>query len=293
MDWNDIRYVLSVAEQGTLQAAAAELGVNHTTVWRRIQALEKSMGTQLFITNRNGYRLTDAGSEVLAHAKAMSANVDAIDRIMSGQTKELSGLLRVTAPFSMANQIIPSLVKEFQDQYPTIRFEILSKNSALDLERREADIAFRATNDVPDNLIGRELGFSKWSLYISPNLYDGGALSLDEIAQFPIIGYREFTAPSGLWFEKTFKHISKAVTCTAIETAATCARLGMGVALLPQVSVEGLTEIYTLPNKFGASIWLLTHRELRSSARLKAFWDFVVAKNEAQTLFDLSPPLFR
>ena len=284
MDWNDIRFVLAVAEQGTLQAAARELGVNHTTVWRRIQALEKSIGSQLLIGDRQGYRLTDTGEEVIAYARAMSANVDAIGRITSGKTTEMKGLIRLTAPLLMASQTIPALVQEFQQQHPAVQFEILSKNNTLDIERREADIAIRATNNVPANLIGRKLGFSRWSLYAHPSMQVNTS-SLEELAQLPLIGYRDFNAPAARWYAQQFKGIPKAVTCSGIETALACAKLGMGIALLPHSGTEGLQELYQLPDEFGAGIWLLTHKELRSSARIKAFWDFVLEKNEQQSLY--------
>ena len=284
MDWNDIQLILTIAEQSTLHRAAEMLKINHSTVWRRIQAIEKSIGTPIFIADRNGYRLTPVGQEVIEHASAMSANMAAIDRVITGQNQSLSGLIKLTTPTFSSNNLFANLIKEFRQQYPQITFELLTDGAALDLEKREADIAIRAANQVPDNLIGRELGQSTWSLVISDQLHQGGELSLDEIAELPLIGYINFKPPAVQWYEATFSQRTKVVYCNDVEHARTCALAGIGVALMPMVYDESLTTIYTLPNQFNTKVWLLAHKDLRTSAKIKAFWDFILLKHQQQGL---------
>jgi DNA-binding transcriptional LysR family regulator len=278
MNWNDVRFILAVAEHGTLHDAAQALSVSHTTVWRRIQTLEKNIGAQLFISDRQGYRLTDIGKEVLQHAKTVSDNMDAIDRVINGQGTELKGLIRLTAPFQATNTLLPSLLKEFQSMYPQIRFEILLANAELDLEKREADIAIRGTQNVPGNLIGRCLGKTMWSLYVSDELYTGKLLSIDEIKTLPMIGYQNFNTQAGRWYADTFKDVPKVVTCSELDNGRSFADVGMGVALLPSGVDNNLNEIYRLPEALGSELWLLTHKEMRTSAKIKAFWDFLLKK---------------
>lgn len=204
MKWNDIPFVLAIAEYGTLQEAAQALNVNYTTVWRRIQGLEKEMGAQLFIGGRKGYEPTQIGREVIHYARSISDNMNAIERVISGQNTELKGLIRITAPAQAINTLLPSTLKIFQTLYPQIQLDIVLGNEALDLEAREADIAIRVTHQVPSNLIGRCLGKVGWSLYVHRDLHSGGWLFVDDIKQLPMIGYHDFKAPAGRWYEQQF-----------------------------------------------------------------------------------------
>jgi DNA-binding transcriptional LysR family regulator len=254
------------------------LSVNHTTVWRRLQALEKSMGAQLFISDRHGHQLTDVGKQIIHHAQTVADNMESIERIVSGDKTELSGVIRLTAPVHATNTLFPRLLKEFQLLYPQIRFELLLDNAELDIEKREADIAIRGTHKVPENLIGRCIGKTNWSLYVSDELYQGRLMSLEEIKQLPLIGYSHFNNPAGKWHADTFKEVTKTVVCGGLENGRGFAEVGMGVALLPSNMETSLREIYKLPEELGAELWLLTHQEMRTSAKIKALWDFMLEK---------------
>jgi len=288
MEWNDIRFILAIANHGTLHEAAAHLKVNHSTVWRRIQSLEKSFETQIFLVGRNGYTLTEAGGGVIEHARAMSANMNAIERVISGQNKELKGLIKLTAPAVVANGILPKLIKEFRDDHPAINFELLVDGAALSLEKREADIAFRFTNNVPDDVIAHELGLSSWSLMISKELYQGEKLTLDELKGWPLIGYVDFQTPAAQWFDAIFHESTKVISCNDVSHALSCAREGLGVALLPIPYESSLTTVYNLPSHFNLKGWLIAHKDLRTSAKIKAFWDFILNKHKKNNILDLA-----
>lgn len=278
MNWSDVRIVLAVAEHGTLQQAAEALKVNHTTVWRRLQALEKNIGAQLFIGDRQGHQLTDVGKKIIHHAQTVADNMESIERIVSGDKTDLAGVIRLTAPVHATNTFLPSVLKEFQALYPQIRFEMLLDNAELDIEKREADIAIRGTHKVPDNLIGRCIGKSSWSLYVSDELYQGRLMSIEEVKALPLIGYSHFNNPAGKWHAETFKDVTKTVICSGLENGRAFAEVGMGVALLPSKMDTSLREIYKLPEELGAELWLLTHQEMRTSAKIKALWDFLLEK---------------
>ncbi|MDN3648674.1 LysR family transcriptional regulator [Reinekea marina] len=284
MNWNDIRFILAIAEFGKLQEAAEAMKVSHTTVWRRIQALEKGIGAQLFVSDRQGYRLTDIGEQVIRHAKNVSDSMDAIDEIVSGQKTELKGLIRITVPLQAANTFLPSVLKEFRTLYPQIQFEVIQSNVQLDLERREADIAIRGTNKAPDNLVGRCLGRTNWSLFVHDEYYEGRLMSLEEIKRLPLIGYQTASTPSLRWYDSAFQECPKAILCNGIDEGQGFAEAGLGVALLPTNGDNALNEIYTLPERFGVELWLLTHKEMRNSAKIRAFWEFLLAKLEQHEL---------
>lgn len=276
MNWNDVRFLLAVAEHGTLHQAAEALRVSHTTVWRRVQSLEKQVGAQLFISDRQGYRLTDVGKEVIHHAQTISDNMDAIDRITTGQSTELKGVIRLTAPAQATNNLLPGILKKFQSRYPQIRFEVLLANTELDLEKREADIAIRGTSNVPDNLIGRCLGKTTWSLFVHKDLYEGDMIDVEDIKNLPIIGHRQVLSSAARWYEHAFEDVPKTVICNDLDSAKGFAEVGMGVTLLPTNEETPMTEIFRLPEQYGAELWLLTHKEMRTSAKIKAFWDFLL-----------------
>ncbi|GIU06110.1 LysR family transcriptional regulator [Shewanella sp. c952] len=288
MDWNDIRFILAIANYGTLHEAAAHLKVNHSTVWRRIQSLEKSFATQIFLVDRNGYTLTKAGEGVIEHARAMAANMDAIERVISGQNKELKGLIKLTAPAVFANGVLPKLIKEFRSIHPAINFELHVDGTALSLEKREADIAFRFTNNVPDDVIAHELGLSSWSLMISKELYQGEKLTLDELKEWPLIGYVDFQTPAAQWFDAMFHESAKVISCNDVSHALSCAREGLGVALLPISHESSLTTVYTLPSQFNIRGWLISHKDLRTSAKIKTFWDFILNKHKESNIIYLA-----
>lgn len=287
MDWNDIKYVLAIAETGNLHAAAKSLKVNHTTVWRRVQLLEKTFESQIFITGRKGYHLTDAGKKIIKMAKTMETNLDSIERVLKGQSQDLKGVIRVTAPPTLGALNFPAnLIREFRELYPDIHFELNLSNQVLDIERREADIAFRAGLNNSDNLIGHQLGSESWYLMVSNASYKGDFLPLKEICNWPLIGYHNFKPQAVTWFNNTFKDNEIVLKCNDVASATSCVRAGIGIGLLPFSEFPGLTAIYKLPKEYDSTFWLLTHKELRQSAKIKAFWDFVVKRSATKPLVD-------
>lgn len=284
MNWNDVKFVLAVHEHGTLPEAAEALQVNHTTVWRRIQSLEKEIGAQLFLNDRQGYRLTDVGMDVIHYAKNVADNMDAIDRLVTSQSKELEGVIRLTAPSQAANDLLPSLLKEFQTLYPQIQFELILDNAKLDLEKREADVAIRGAEKVPDNLIGRCLGRISWSLFVHEELYPGRLMTIDEIKQLPMIGYQGFQSPAGRWYSEYFGNVPKTIICSEPDQGQGFAEAGMGVALLPSYIETSSKKIFVLPQECGIDLWLLTHKEMRTSLKIKTFWEFLLQQLEEDNL---------
>jgi molybdate transport repressor ModE-like protein len=143
MDWDYLRYFLAVATTGSLLQAARKLGVNHSTVFRRINRLEEIIGVRLFDRLSEGYRLTQAGEQLLSHTERIGSEVDLLQLELSGQDIKPSGVVRVTAPENLAYQYLPTYLTSFAQAYPDIMLEIVVGSERLDLTRREADIAVR------------------------------------------------------------------------------------------------------------------------------------------------------
>ncbi|WP_444912218.1 LysR family transcriptional regulator [Microbulbifer sp. PAAF003] len=285
MDWNDLKVVIALAEKGTLKAASRQLNVNSTTVWRRIQQLESKLSTQLFIVSRRGYQLTEAGRTVLDSAKRMESLADGILIQSSLQHDKVQGLIRVTAPSTMATTTLPEWVSEFRRPFPDVEFEILESEQALVIEHRDADIAIRASHTAPENLIARKMRDVNLSIYASEDFLKASGYNapfkLSEIEHLTAIDYVHLDNPAVLWYQKRIKHNAKSIYCNSITTALNAALNDQGIALLPTDDSYDLVELYRLDAKYNSSLWILANKDLRNTARIKAFWDFLITKMES------------
>ena len=158
MNWDDLKIFLAVAEAPSMRAAAKQLKVSHTTVSRRIECLEESLGTRLFDRRSDGYRLTDAGQDLLPIALQTDDSLHAFDRSVAGRDSALEGQVCVTIPDALAVSLFMPLFLSFMDENPGIQIKVHDSLQIFDLSRREADVAIRFTNNPPDHLIGRRLG---------------------------------------------------------------------------------------------------------------------------------------
>lgn len=241
MRWDDLKYLLAVAEGGGLAPAARALGVDASTVSRRLAALEQDLGVELVVRSPEGMSLTDAGAATAAVAREVEAMLAALaERIASGRT-ETNGHVRISATDTFAARVMRALAP-LHAQHPALTIEVVSANAAADLRRREADIALRFFREEHDGLAMRKLGHMGWSLYASPAYLarcpQGGHGLLEGHA---IIGYvdelKRATGPRWL-----FEHASPEATrmrCNGPRAALEAALADIGVALLPCYLVEG------------------------------------------------------
>ncbi|PMK03378.1 LysR family transcriptional regulator [Vibrio sp. 10N.261.55.A7] len=279
MDWNDLRYVIAIAEQGNLKAAASSLGVNHSTAWRRVQALEQQLGCQIFIADRQGYRLTDTGIEVLESARKVALHVETIQLRTSINKQDMEGLIRITAPNTVASRSIPRMIAMFNQIYPLIEFQIIEDVGDLDLGKREADLAIRANVAAPNNLIARKLKKAPWGFFAHPDIIPKKPMDLELLKQQPLIGYSGLDTRAVRWLRQHVSSGPYSITCNHVETAKGCALNKLGFALLPSLMSTELEEVYRLPDECSGFMWLLAHPEMRNVVRVKAFWDFLLEQN--------------
>ncbi len=168
MNWDDLRFFLAVCRNGSVTGAGKALGVNHTTVARRIAALEKSIGTRLFNHSRGGYEMTQAAENMVERAMQMEEITQAIDRDVFGKDAELSGPLKLTVSHDVAERLLIHRLCVFRNAYPKIQLDLLTTTGLVDLAAREADIAVRLTDKPPDYLVGREVLPMRHGVYASP-----------------------------------------------------------------------------------------------------------------------------
>lgn len=282
MDWNHLNVMVALAEQGTLKAAAEQLDLNTSTVWRQVQNLEKTLGSQLFIAGKSGYALTDVGRSVLEHARQVSAHIEAIKTQSCAQHASMQGLIRITGPENMVRKLLPPLVNEFRNENPGVEFELIEDAAALNLVRREADLALRITETPPDEVIAKKIGRVQWAVYGHKKLVAGRKFTLQTISELPFVDYHDVPAQGVRWFQNNIKPRLRPVRCNSVSSAAHCAALGMGFVLLPDNENWDLEKVISLPEEAASNFWILAHPEMRNALRISAFRRFLIDKLTAQ-----------
>ena len=281
LSWDEFRLVKSVAEARSLVGAAEILGVNHSTVFRRLAALEQAVGARLFERSRAGYEPTVAGEEMIALASTMAESILEFERRVAGRDIKPTGELSVTTPEAIGQHFMPAIIAQFQSQNPGIVVELILSNQSLNLSRRDADIAIRLTNDPPETLVGRRICTGRWRLYCRRDLFaELGAEAIDSVS---FIGFTDgFGPPLGRrWIEANIRPARMVAHANSTHCMLQMAVQGLGATLLPCFLGDGrpdLTRVGPLLPELDLGLWMLTHSDLRRSARVRAFMDFVGAE---------------
>ena len=280
LDWNDLRLILAIARTGSLAGAARQLGINHSTVFRRLNACEQAMGVRVFDRLPEGYIASAAGEEVLRHAESAEQAVLGLERAVSGRDFRLSGRLRVTTAPALATDYLAAYVADFRTQYPEIEIEIAVGDRDYDLARREADVALRASTQPPDYLVGTRVLGLRWHVYAGEAYLArrDPPLSTAELNGHDLIGADPslLRLPVFGWMEKHIDASCIVARSNHLDTMAALAAAGLGLALLPgDQHKPALRRLFTLDPPFEAGLWLLTHPDLRNLARVKAFMHFL------------------
>ncbi len=165
ISWDEFRLVKAIADAQGLNGAADSLGLNHSTVFRRLNALEEDLGAQLFDRGRNGYGLTSSGEQMVALARRMAEEIVEFERKVAGRDLQPSGEVRVTTTDTILSTMAAHPFALFRQRYPDISLDINIDNRALNLSHRDADVAIRASNQPPETLVGRRIATIAWAIY--------------------------------------------------------------------------------------------------------------------------------
>jgi DNA-binding transcriptional LysR family regulator len=289
--WDDFRLIKAIADARSLPAAAVQLGVNHSTVFRRLGQIEDTVGITLFERHRTGYAVTSAGEEMVALALRVEEDITTFTRKLAGRELSPAGELRVTTNDSLLIHLLTPLFARFQEECPDVRLDIVLANHALNLSKRDADVAIRATDSPPENLVGRRVATIAWALYgrvsdfpqidaIDPaSLYERSWVSLgDTLGPMKAVKFvQEHVKPERIVYKvNTVLGLAEAVEG------------GAGIGHLPCFIGDvqpGLVRLAQPDPNFAADLWLLTHSDLRYSARVRVFLDFLAAEIAKQRKF--------
>jgi len=277
VDWEDLKAFKEVAASRTVRGAAVRLGVHHSTVSRRIETLEDSLGARLFDRRPDGYALTSAGEELAALAQTFAEDLLAVRRQIAGKDAALSGSLTVTMSEAIATHAFAPRLSEFAGAYPNLELRFITTSSFLDVARREADVAIRMDNNPPDMLVGKRLFPYFQTVYASPTyLAAQDFAAAPERARWLRWNGSDDRFPA--WTQATeFARTPAWGHFPEIGLQQAAARAGLGLALLPCLIGDrdpGLVRATTRPPIQARDIWILTHRDLRRTARIRAFMDF-------------------
>jgi len=281
-DWDDIRYFLEVARSGNVTSAAKVLGVNHSTVSRRIRTLEEKHGVRLFERIPTGYEMTTAASAIYELALELESTNQQVTRQLFGQDSRLEGEVTLTMPHDILDYCLIDELAQFREAYPDIQLNLLVAKGLKNLAAREADVAIRLTPEPPDYLIGKEIAKLQHGIYVNSKINYPNKTPL-------VVWSDEITLPD--WAESNFSNAEIAMRVDDLYSMYSAVKAGIGVACMPCYMPDVLANAQTnadadikrLPIKLPIStwgIWVLSHIDLRHTARVRHCREFLVDRLE-------------
>jgi DNA-binding transcriptional LysR family regulator len=280
LDWNQLRAFLETAETGSLSAAARKLGLTQPTLSRQVAAIEQQLGVTLFERVGKAMQLTATGLDLLEHARIMGGAAQELALVATGRSQAVEGVVTISASHGVAAYLLPRALHRVRQVAPRIVVEVVTSNALSDLLRREADIAIRHVSPDQPDLIGRLLREVTASFYASeawvaahghPRTADDAAahdfIALDRAGRF-----LEFIRAHGLPLTPANLPLCSENSVTAWEMV----RQGLGIGvIMDDVArlMPGLVRVLEAVDTVRFPVWLVTHRELRTSRRIRVVFD--------------------
>jgi DNA-binding transcriptional LysR family regulator len=279
-NWDNLRYFLALARTPKLARAADRLGVSHTTVFRRIQRFETELDTRLFERTPDGHVLTPAGERLLAEVEKMEVALGTISREIVGADQRIDGTVVITTVDLLAAVLLPDVLLRLKQAHPGLAVHLKVGRELADLSRREADIAIRMTRAPPPQLVGRRLG-QLVTVACASERY----LEAHPTERFPATatGHR-FVIDSSIPYVAIHRWLgpdidpARVTTCDTLGTAVSLCLAGLGIAVLPRYLVDRHPELRVLATPTdcpGLPVWLLTHPDLKDTARIRVTTRFL------------------
>jgi DNA-binding transcriptional LysR family regulator len=274
LDWNDLRTVLAVARAGSLNGAARALALQHSTVFRRIEEAEARIGARLFERSRTGWRANLQGEAVAAAAADMEAAALAAERAISGADARVEGVIRLATSELLAGYLLPPLLHRFLAEHPGIEIEAGVSNRAVDLTRREADLALRATARPPESMVGRQVAELRYAVYAARSLLPRRGSQQPVLQALPWIGFDDSLAYTGIaqWFSQALPDVRPRMKADSLPAMLMAGAAGLGAVVLPMFAgaqEPRLARITPAIEGQAMGLWLLHHPDVRGNARVR------------------------
>jgi DNA-binding transcriptional LysR family regulator len=285
MNWDDLKYFLAVVRTGTLRGGADSIRVNHTTLNRRLCVMEERLGSRLFVRSNAGLALTQLGENLRPYAERVEQEMVAAARVIVGQDAQPAGIVYVTLPHGLAMSSIMDDLSGFADLYPDITLNLHFVNTIADLTRREADVSLRVAHEVTDDVVGRKLVRMSHAAYCTKDYAQRVQDNKGE--GLTLIGWHEPESDmTAKWIQQScypkalLKHrVSELVPLITLTAS------GLGMAYLPCHLGDRSPELIRAPFQKPLAyrnLWLLLHRDLRNTARVRLFVDYLAEQIAAR-----------
>jgi DNA-binding transcriptional LysR family regulator len=270
LEWDDLRFVLAVADSGSLAGAAAALRVNRTTMLRRINAFERGHAVRIFDRLARGhYALNAAGDEVVAAARAFESAIATIERSLAGRDLRAEGRIRVTTTDTLMASVLPRILAAFQEANPAIELEINASNMIVNLSSRDADVAIRPVIDAPEASVGRRICEVAFAIYSSVS----SGRAMDQVWIAPSDTLANTTVAQWMRTDEKARPIIRVDSLLLMREL--CAA-GAGLAALPCYLGDSDARIARVGppiKEMTSALWVLTHPDLARTTRVRLFVD--------------------
>lgn len=275
MDWDDLRFFAELVRQGNLSATARRLRIDHSTVARRIDSLERALNMKLFDRLPRGYVLTVEGERIAERVAVLEEAVFSIQRLQGGEAA-IEGRVRISAPPAFASLWLVPRFAALRRDHPGLVLDVVGATAAASLARREADIALRLSRPTNGALKTRKLGRLRYGIY-------GACTYLDEVVEENrvFLAYDEAleASPQQRWLRKITQGRPIAMLTNDLVSLISAARAGMGLAALPHLLVEEAKDLRCVAESEEATreMWLIYHPDIGRSARIRVVIDHLIA----------------
>jgi DNA-binding transcriptional LysR family regulator len=288
-DWNDLKYLLAVARHQGSAAASRALGVNQSTVQRRLVELERCTGQALVQRHPSGYRLTSFGEQLLPLAQQVEMSVVALTQRIEAFQNDVTGVVRLTCPEPLVYRISKStLLERFHARHPGLQVEFVTSDKYLDFAKGEVDIALRSGDTQDNTLVGRKVGDSLWAVYASPKYIArrGQPNGVDDLERHGWVGFDDTMADhrAVTWLQQVAPNARYVARNNSVLGLVYSAKAGLGLAALPTALGDAEADLVRVlgPIPELSRIWrVLTTQELRHTPRVAALFDFLVDEVDA------------
>ena len=288
LDWDDLKHLLAVARHGSTLAAGRALGVDQSTVQRRLVELERHIGHPVAVRQSGGYRLTEFGQALLPYAEGVEQAVSAFEQQIATAAANVAGIIRVTCPEPIVYRITQSsLLERFRERYPALQVHFVMSDKYVDLMKGEADIALRSGDTDDGALVGRKIGDSLWAVYASRTYIErhGRPERLEDLAQHALVGFDDTMARHRIvsWLHEVAPNATLVARSNSVLGLVYSAKAAVGIAPLPIALGDAEPDLVRVlgPIPELTRIWrVLTTPELRRTPRVAAFFDFIVSEIE-------------
>lgn len=286
-DWDDLRFFLAVARAGRLTVAARQLEADHTTVSRRISALEAALKAKLFERKPQGYSLTEQGERLLAHAESMESQALAVASEVGGADLALSGTVRIGAPDGIGTYFLASELGALAERHPGLTLQLVALPRTFSLSKREADIAITLEQPTEGRLVSRKLTDYRLRLYASKDYLKrhGPIADVSDLAGRTLVTYVAdlIYSPVLDYFSGLEKLTPRRFECASVVAQMEAVRAGVGIGILHDYALRHFPELQVvLPDiSYTRSYWLVTHADVRSLRRVEEVYSFILGRVRA------------